>query len=149
MSGITLAAKSKFDNGGDAFKVGTDDVLGIAYSRYKTTIYALALSKPALYYDARAQIVDAIKEDAIKKNYTTIYDFLKSGKCGDSGMTVAKACQTNNLVPSYPSAKINELAIGAAESLDEIIEKCIAVVLPANYDDIAQKKITQQGEANL
>jgi hypothetical protein len=37
MSGITAAAKTPFYNGGDAFKVDPDDVLGIAYSRYKTT----------------------------------------------------------------------------------------------------------------
>ena len=147
MSGITVTAKTPFANGGDAFKVDPDDVLGIAYSRYKTTVYALALSKPALYYDGRAIIVDQIKEAAIKGIYNTIYDFLKSGKCG--GTRVEDALKTPNLQPCYPSAKINELAIGAAESLDEIIEKCIAVVLPANYDDIAQKKITQQGQANL
>ena len=79
MSGITVTAKTPFANGGDAFKVDPDDVLGIAYSRYKTTVYALALSKPALYYDGRAIIVDQIKEAAIKGIYNTIYDFLKSG----------------------------------------------------------------------
>jgi hypothetical protein len=110
-------------------------------------MYALALSKPSLYYDARAIIVDQIKERAIKGIYNTIYEFLKNGNCGTT--TIAKATKTDNLIPSYPSSKINELAIGAAESLDEIIEKCIAILLPANYDDIAQKKITQQGEANL
>jgi hypothetical protein len=100
-----------------------------------------------MYYDARAVIVDQIKEAAIKGIYNTIYEFLKNGKCGNTD--IATATKTQNLVPSYPSSKINELAIGAAESLDDIIEKCIAIVLPANYDDIAQKKITQQGEANL
>ena len=129
----------------DPFKIDTNDVLGINYSAYKTKVYALALSKPSDYYRIREQVVAAIKNAAVKNIYDIIYNFLKDGDAGNgillgaAGMIGAKPC--------YPSSKIIEIALGAAESLDAIIEDTIKICLPANYDDIAQKKLTQKGES--
>ena len=131
----------------DPFKIDTSDVLGISYNAYKTKMYALALSKPSDYYKLREQVVQKIKDAAVKNIYDVIYDFLKDGKCGDT--RIATIGNDVTLVPKYPSSKINEIALGAAESLDDIIEKTIAICLPANYDDIARAKLTQKGQANL
>jgi hypothetical protein len=129
----------------DPFKIDTNDVLGINYSAYKTKVYALALSKPSDYYKIREQVVAAIKNAAVKNIYEIIYGFLKDGVAGP-GVSL----ESSNMIgakPCYPSSKINEIALGAAESLDSIIEDTIKICLPANYDDIAQKKLTQKGES--
>jgi hypothetical protein len=131
----------------DPFKISTSDVLGIDYSAYKSKIYAMALAKPSEYYKLREVVVAEIKNAAVEKIYDVIYNFLKNGKCGTT--SIAQISGDASMKPTYPSSKINEIALGAAETLDTIIEKTIAIVLPANYDDIAQKKLTTQGQANL
>lgn len=125
----------------DPFKIDTNDVLGINYSAYKTKVYALALSEPSKYYKIREQVVAAIKNAAVKNIYEIIYGFLKDGVAG-TGVSLESLIGAK---PCYPSSKINEIALGAAESLDSIIEDTIKICLPANYDDIAQKKLTQKG----
>lgn len=135
----------------DPFKIDTNDVLGINYNAYKTKIYALALAKPSEYYKLREQAVEAIKNAAVKNIYDIIYGFLKEGKCDSSGtVTIPKLMQSAGVQGApvcYPSSKINTIALGAAESLNDIIEETIKIALPANYDDIAQKKLTQKGES--
>jgi hypothetical protein len=129
----------------DPFKIQVNDVLGIDHSAYRAKVYALALSDPSKYYRIREQIVSAIKDTAVKNIYEIIYSFLKDGVAGP-GISLESA----NMIgckPKYPSSKINTIALGAAESLDNIIEETIKICLPANYDDIAQKKLTQKGEA--
>ncbi len=129
----------------DPFKIKVTDVLGIDYNAYKAKVYALALSDPSKYYRIREQVVSAIKTAAVTQIYEVIYGFLKDGIAGP-GVSLESA----NMIgckPKFPSSKINTIALGAAESLDNIIEETIKICLPANYDDIAQKKLTQKGEA--
>ncbi len=127
----------------DPFKIEVNDVLGIDYSAYKAKVYALALSDPSKYYVIREKVVSAIKDKAVTQIYETIYSFLKDGIAGP-GVSLESMIGCK---PKYPSSRINTIALGAAESLDNIIEETIKICLPANYDDIAQKKLTQKGEA--
>jgi hypothetical protein len=128
----------------DPFKIDTNDVLGINYSAYKTKVYALALSEPSKYYGIREKVVGAMKTAAVKNIYEIIYNFLKDGETGTTGVNLQAMIGAK---PGYPSSKINEIALGAAESLDAIIEETLKICLPCDYNNLAQQKLTQKGAA--
>ncbi len=117
----------------DPFKIVTSDVLGIDYSAYKSKSYAMALAKPSEYYKLREIVVKEIKNSAVEKIYDVIYNFPKDGKCGTT--SIAGITGDTTMKPTYPSSKINEIAPGAAETIDNIIEKTIAIVLPSSRKD--------------
>jgi hypothetical protein len=46
--------------------------------------------------------------------------------------------------PQYPEQKVSEIALSAANTLDNILNKVIELVLPIDYRDIALKRIGER-----
>ena len=131
----------------DQFKIDTSIELGQAYSSYKNKLYKMAISEPAKYYELRERTVAAIKKAAVAKIYDTLYYFLKDGIL--DGVKASANNMGADLKPQLPSSRINAIALGSAETLDNILEDAIKLLLPVDYKAIAEAKLTQKGEANI
>lgn len=129
------------------FQLDTDDVLGFNYQAYVSEIRALALSRPAEYFELRSQVLQKVKSDAVGNLYKTFFNVLSTGK-DLQGNPIGKL-GTGNYKPSYPSQKINDFAIGVASDLAEHINKAIDIILPDDFEKLASGKLNLKGRANV
>jgi hypothetical protein len=119
---------------------------------------ALALSRPSEYFQSRKNVLAAVKRTAVANIYAIYYDLLTEGKDGSDAhnklltgdFAVGIAAETvNAFVPNYPKQKVNEFALGAAETIDKIAEDAIEILLPRGYEDIAKERSSTKGKARL
>lgn len=134
----------------NTFKLDTSDFLGLKYNEYKNKMYALAISKPSDFFSLREKVLDEVKTKAIGNLYETIYSILSDGKI--NGQSIAT---TNNSVsvtlpkPSYPKQNINNLSLSAAQTLDQILEQVVEILLPLDYKSLASARLEEKGRANV
>ena len=124
------------------FKVNTSNFLGFEYNRYINDLQALAMSKPSEYYELRSAVLEALKEKVVKEVYDSYYDLLTEGKIKDS-----KAIMGNRN-PAYPCQKASEFALGAASTVNKILDDCLEIILPESHMDVAKLRLTKKGDAS-
>ena len=66
------------------FQVDTSDYLGFLYEEYLNKLTALAMSKPADYYDIRATVLKDLKQTVITNVYKEYYALLTTKDIGAS-----------------------------------------------------------------
>jgi hypothetical protein len=71
--------------------------------------------------------------------YDTFYDILVKGEVNEAPVL------HENWAPQYPEQKVSEIALSAANTLDNILNKVIELILPIDYKDIALKRIGERG----
>lgn len=86
------------------FFLDTDDVLGFGYQEYVASIRALALSKPAEYFNLRREVLKKVKIDAVSNLYKTLFNVLSSGT--DIHSKPIGILGSGNFKPNYPSQRI-------------------------------------------
>ena len=140
------------------FKLDTADYLSIKHSAFRDDMLALALSKPSEYFQLRKNVLAAVKRKAVANIYAIYYDLLTEGKDGSDThnkllvgeFAAGLAGDTvNAFVPNYPKQKVNEFALGAAETIDKIAEDAIEILLPRGYEDIAKERSSTKGKAAM
>ena len=131
------------------FFLETDDVLGFSYQSYLSSIRGHSLAKPSEYYQMRAAVSKSVKSEAVKNLYTTIFQILKNGRKYDGG-TVPNSFGfgTGDLVPNFPSHKINDYSIEIASTLGEALNKIIDILLPDDFTKLASAKLSIAGKAS-
>jgi transcription termination factor Rho len=126
------------------FRVNASQYLGLSYQEYCNDLYAMAISNPEAYFKMRKEVLKAVKQDAIGKMYDVFYDILVNG-------TVNNAHVLNNgtddLEPQYPEQKVSEIALSASNTLDNILNRVIELILPIDYKDIALKRIGERAQS--
>jgi hypothetical protein len=120
------------------FRVNAPQYLGHQYQEFCNDLYALAISEPDKYFTMRKNVLKKVKQDAIGAIYDTFYNLLVEGRVGTSNVFV------NDMQPQYPEQKVSEIALSAANTLDNILNKVIELVLPIDYRDIALKRIGER-----
>ena len=118
------------------FQVDTSDYLGFQYEEYLNSLMALAMSKPADYYDIRARTLASLKKTVIEAVYKEYYELL-----------TVKPLEGSNpaLVPKYPQQKASQFALSASKTINEILNSALDIILPANHLDVAKLKLTERG----
>lgn len=122
------------------FQLDTDDVLGFLYQEYVTEVRSMALSKPSEYYALRREVLRKIKSDAVGNLYKTLFNVLSLGT--DLRGNPIGSLGTGNLVPHFPSQKINDFAIKIASMMADELNKAIDIILPDDFEKIASGKLS-------
>ena len=122
------------------FQVDTSDYLGFLYEEYLNKLTALAMSKPADFYDIRATVLKDLKQIVITNVYKEYYALLTTKDIGSSKNIV--------LIPHYPQQKASQFALQASKTINEILNSALDIILPPNHLDIAKMKLTEKGEAS-
>ena len=117
------------------FQVNTSDYLGFEYEEYLNKLMALAMSKPAQYYDIRSKTLALLKKSVVENIYNEYYKLLTTQALPDSG----------GLVPKYPQQKASQFALAASKTINEILNSALDIILPANHLDVAKLKLTERG----
>lgn len=130
-----------------SFKVDTTNYLGIGYKKYCDKMYGMAISKPADYMKLREEVLEKVKTEAIKNIYETIYYTLSEGKLTSGGAALSAGGNTLP-APAYPKQKINDISLAAAETLDNILDTVIEIILPLDYKVLANARLTERGRAD-
>ena len=129
------------------FKINPANVLGLEYQEYVCTVRALALSKPADYFELRAKVLRSVKRDAISNMYNTLFNLL-SGGVDLEGRPIGKL-GTSGFKPMYPGPKINDFSIQVASDLADHLNRCIDIILPEDFEQIAERKLNLKGRSNV
>lgn len=131
----------------DKFFLDTNNVLGFGYQEYVAGIRALALSKPAEYFDLRREVLKKVKTDAVANLYKTLFNVLSTGT--DINSRPIGVLGTGNFKPQYPSQKINDFCIQVASDLADHINRAIDIILPDDFEKLASGKMSLKGRANV
>jgi hypothetical protein len=140
------------------FELNTDNVLGFDYQAYLSNIRALALSKPDVYFEMRASVLEVVRRNAVKDLYRNLFHVLKYGR---SPPPVGTAGEGNALVgvgtlfgqdkkyrPGFPENKINDFCIQVAQELGDHINRAIDIILPDEFEKLAAGKLELKGRGN-
>ena len=133
------------------FRIDTSNYLGIEHSNFKNKLMEIALTTPADYFELREFVLRAVKEQAIKTFYDTIYYVLSEGKltaASPAGSAAGAARRAGLFLPKYPKQKITEIALQGAKTMDSIIDDVIEIILPIDYQQLAAQRLSRKGEAN-
>lgn len=127
------------------FEIDTENYLGLGYEQFKNASYALALSNPSEYFRIRQAVIQSVKTDAVKDIYKTFYNILTTGtdKLGSKVIVDIKGVR-----PQYPSQKVSEIALQASRTMDEILNEVIDIILPADYESLANHRAKQLSKAS-
>ena len=134
------------------FKIDTAQYLGQLYGLYRDEAFSLAIGNPSSYFQYRKRVVDYVKTKAIKNLYDVIYNVLVNGDETDANGTPANkpfGDDFNLSIPNVPEARVNEIALSAAKTLDRILDEVLDLVCPLDYHTIASKRLEMKGEAGV
>ena len=122
------------------FKVDTNNYLGYEFQSWQRQQYALALSKPNLYFENREKIISSIRDNAVKNVYKTLYNILSNGTNLED-QTIIKP------PPKYPQQLISQIALEASQTMQEIMERAVELLLPADFKKIAEGRLNEKSRA--
>jgi hypothetical protein len=130
------------DNSFSTLRIDPTRYIGLSYNKFRSDLYAQALTDPKAYYKLRQDVEEKLQFQAIGKLYDVLYNCLGEGTDAD-GVALGF-----NLPPSVPLQKINEICLSAATTLNEIIEKeVLELLLPLNFEKIMLSRFGEQGRA--
>ena len=129
-----------------AIRRNPNDVLGIEFNQYKNTVYSASITDPRTYFKKRNYMEKLLKEVLVTDMFNTIYDLLRYGIIVDKLGVEHKVC-IGDAQPNYPSNLINDKAQKITATFNEIIDDVIAILMPADYEDIAKDKLRIKARA--
>ena len=129
-------------NGTMNWKVDVSNYMGHKYEQYKNKLYAKALTKPSSYFDTQSDVIEALNKEIAQKVYDIFYNLLTLGKLpNDKGNL---SIDGDVLVPAWPSQAATTFALEASNEIDQIISKCVGIILPQNIVDISKMQIEKK-----
>ena len=128
------------------FKVDTADLLGFKYQAYIAACRGLALSKPDLYFEMRAQVMEGVRAKIIEDLYNTLYAAMSVGR-DKSGAEIFPGGKFGHtvFVPNYPQDKINVFCVEAVTNMSDDINRCMDIILPDDFEKLAAGKLNLKG----
>ena len=130
----------------EAVRRNPNDVLGIQFNQYKNTVYSASITDPATYFKKRNDMEVLLKQVLVTDMFNTIYDLLRYGITTDKAGVVTKVC-IGGAQPNYPSNLVNDEAQKITATFNSIIDDVIAILMPADYEDIARDKLRIKARA--
>ena len=133
-----------------SFNIDPNNYLSNYYNDHCAKCYALALSDPKNFYDARSSVTKNLKRDIVKDFYDKIYLTLNTGYTS-SGVSVYVGSTLNptDYPVRYPTQKINEIALSFAATLDKMLDEITNIVLPDKINRVVDDKLATVGKSTL
>ena len=123
------------------FHLDVKNSIGLEYKKVRMDLMSLALSKPSLYYDLRKEIITAITEKQVEDAYELYWDLLRNGIIGGDQMEYVNTVGGKvNFVPNLPEQKISQFAMKVAQTIEDICEEAVSLILPDDYLQLAQQR---------
>ena len=127
-----------------------NDVLGLQYTKYKSSLYSESLSKPSSYFKLKQDLEDKLKENLVSNIYKVVYDLLRYGVIGgDHVCGFSDQAQNNPRIPGVPSSKVNELSLSITATMNDFIDSVISLLMPPSFLQLAENKLTIKSEASV
>ena len=142
MSAVELAREKDKD----AIRRNPNDVLGIEFNQYKNQVYSASITDPSTYFKKRNDMEVLLKKVLVTDMFNTIYDLLRYGIITDKKGLETKVC-IGEAQPNYPSNLVNDEAQKITATFNSIIDDVIAILMPADYEDIARDKLRIKARA--
>ena len=125
------------------FRIDSSNILGFDYEAYIADVRALALSNPAEYFKLRKIVMEKVRRDAVGSIYTTFFNVLTAGTDVNDD-----AISGFDYKPCYPSDKVSLFAQKAAKHMTQFCNECVDIILPDNFEKLAERKLNIKGQAN-
>ena len=129
-------SKNEYQN----FNLNTSNYLGFQYEEYLTKLNAIAISKPSLYAEIRVEVLDILKQNILDEVYKTYYDLLTDAEKFDK---LRKAVGG----PCYPAQDASSFALGAARTINKILDEVLKIVLPSDQAQFASLQTSMKAAA--
>jgi hypothetical protein len=121
------SSTNTYDTNSDTFKISPTLVLGVQYEQYLEELYLICVSKPALYAECRANIIQKVKMGVVKDLYADLRDVLCKGELHGNKLI---RLDGKTLVPNHPPQSSDEIILGICKSLDKELTDIIAKIIP-------------------
>jgi len=118
------------------FEINQSNYIGTDYKAYINSMRAMSISKPTEYTLLRESVIEILKKKILDEVYLQYYTLLTSGK----GFALPRA-------PCYPNQLASAFALSATETINDILDRCLEIVLPAEQEDFA--RIQQKAKARV
>ena len=97
-----------------------NDVLGLQYTKYKSSLYSESLSKPSSYFKLKQELEDKLKENLVSNIYKVVYELLRYGVIdGDHVCGFYDEAKNNARIPGVPSSRVNQLSLSITATRSE------------------------------
>ena len=127
-----------------------NDVLGLQYTKYKSSLYSESLSKPSSYFKLKQELEDKLKENLVSNIYKVVYELLRYGVIsGDHVCGFLDDARNNPRIPGVPSSKVNELSLSITATMNDFIDSVINLLMPPSFLQLAENKLTIKSEASV
>ena len=127
-----------------------NDVLGLQYKKYQSSLYSESLSKPSDYFKLKQELEDKLKEKSVSDMYKVVYSLLRYGVIGNDHVCgFTDAAKTLPRVPGVQSSRVNQLAMQITATLDDFMNEIIAILMPPSFLQLAESKLTIKSEASV
>jgi hypothetical protein len=140
-----LAMKEK-----SVFDLPIKNTLGLDNMRRKAELKAFALQHPVEYTKARAEAFEDIVSQMVEDSYRIIWNLLKKGEIGNSGITLFSKTKGLELwSPQLQDAEISKLATGYSESVLNLFDELFEKIVPSDYKQLAEDKLTTLAKLDI
>lgn len=122
------------------FQVDTSNYMGFQYEEYLNELQALAMSQPSKYYEMRKSVLKLLKQKVVSDVYKEYYGLLTTGNVGNGNPIL----DTLKISPNFPNQEASKFALESAKTINQILDKCLDLILPNNHLDVAQLRIRRK-----
>ena len=127
-----------------------NDVLGLQYTKYKSSLYSESLSKPSSYFKLKQELEDKLKENLVSNIYKVVYELLRYGVIdGDHVCGFYDEAKNNARIPGVPSSTVNELSLSITATMNDFIDSVISLLMPPSFLQLSESKLTIKSEASV
>ena len=110
------------------------DYLSIDYNCYLNKIYGLSITEPSKYYVLRNTLTQDLNIKILQHFHRLVFDLLRYGQIDEVSYT------EGNLV-SYPSEKVNQIAMSFSVLIKAELDKIISLILPPDNNSLATNSL--------
>ena len=149
---LRTATKEEYDkvNKQSVFNLPIKNTLGLDNLKRKAELKAYALQHPVEYTKARAEAFEDIVSQMVEDSYRIIWNLLKKGEIGNSGITLFSKTKGLELwSPQLQDAEISKLATGYSESVLNLFDELFEKIVPSDYKQLAEDKLTTLAKLDI
>ena len=128
-------------------KVEVSNFLGHDYAKFKNEMYKIGISTPSVYFDMRQRVYDKVKTKIITNMYENFWSIMLAGKDSDDDPVISLTDKGEPIAPCVPKQIVNNFAVSASETMEEILMEMLEYLLPVDINSIMTKKLVQAGLA--
>ena len=143
MTTINIDSITEMEKNNNAL-LNANDVLGLQYSTFRKSLYALSLSKPSEYYKLQEDVTQQIKKKLVTTLYKDTYELLRFGR-----IDTVSIMPIGIPAPDVPSLKVNESAMSITSTINSFVDEILELILPKSFLSLADNRLRVQSEINI